>query len=243
MANTLSYLKTLLMESAFAQALKFSAPISPAYSNAVGNRVLLAFFLVGIGLFLCMRFALQATSLSGLPATNFGFVVFLIIAFSVTQYLFINLPVTNFGLRAFSNWTRRERLYLFQVLPLATVVFTVLFKAHLLTLMEQYGVFRFMFFSILTGILWGFIQELIYRGWLQTELTRRYGPIVGLLIANVLFTLGPLHFNLLTNSGGPQWGILAAVFGVGLFFGLVYQRSGNLWLPTILHGIWPLNMS
>ena len=36
---------------------------------------------------------------------------------------------------------------------------------------------------------------------------------------------------------------LAAVFGIGLFFGIVYYRSGNLWIPAVLHGLWPPNMT
>ena len=87
------------------------------------------------------------------------------------------------------------------------------------------------------------VQEFFYRGWLQTELTRRFGAIIGLLLANIVFTLGPLHLNYLIGPAGVHWGGLAAVFGIGLFFGIVYARSGNLWIPAAMHGIWPPNMS
>ncbi len=40
-----------------------------------------------------------------------------------------------------------------------------------------------------------------------------------------------------------RWGGLAAIFAIGLFFGLVYWRSGNVWIPAVLHGLWPLNMT
>jgi len=239
----LTYLKTLLVDSALAHAMKFTAPLSPAYGNAFGNRILLAFVIVGIGIFLCLRFALQLTELSGIPEANFCFVISLLAAFLITQNNFIKLPTSDIGLRTLAKWTRRERLYLFQVLPLAALVFAVLFREHLFKLVEQHGVFRFMLFTVFTGVLWGFIQELMYRGWLQTELTRRFGPLLGILASNLIFTVGPLHLNLFTGSDGPQWNVIAAVFGIGLFFGVLYQRSGNLWIPALLHGLWPLNMS
>src|SRR6202163_3513554 len=130
-----------------------------------------------------------------------------------------------------------------EVVPLVTVVFAIVFHRLLLALLELHGVAGFLLFSILTGLLWGMVQEFLYRGWLQTELTRRFGAIVGLLVANVAFTFGPLHLNYLIGPGGVRWGGLAAVFGIGLFFGIVYYRSGNLWIPAVLHGLWPPNMT
>ena len=31
--------------------------------------------------------------------------------------------------------------------------------------------------------------------------------------------------------------MLALIFAVGLFFGALYQRSRNLWLPAVFHAI------
>jgi membrane protease YdiL (CAAX protease family) len=97
-------------------------------------------------------------------------------------------------------------------------------------------------FSLLTGLLWGALQEVLYRGWLQTELTRRFGWVIGLLLANLAFTLGPLHSSYILGTE-VRWVELAAIFAIGLIFGLLYRRSGNLWIPALLHGLWPLNMS
>jgi membrane protease YdiL (CAAX protease family) len=97
--------------------------------------------------------------------------------------------------------------------------------------------------SVLGGLLWGAVQELVYRGWLQTELARRCGTIGGLVAANVVFTFGPLHLDYFTGPAGVRWAGLAAVFGIGLFFGIVYCRSGNVWIPAVMHGLWPPNMN
>ena len=130
-----------------------------------------------------------------------------------------------------------------KVVPLAAVAFAIVFSDRLLALLQQRGPAGFVLFTILTGLIWGMVQEFIYRGWLQTELTRRFGAIAGLLVANSVFTAGPLHLNYLLGPTGMHWGGLAAVFGIGLFFGIVYWRSGNLWIPAVMHGLWPLNMN
>ena len=234
---------SLLADSVSAHLLRFEMPLTPTYGNAVGIRVLVAFVAVGIGLFLAMRFVADAVDARGLPAANLGFVAALLAAFVVAQRAWVGVPMSEVGLRRFADWTRRERLYFFQVVPLAAVLFAVVFGDHLAALREQHGLVGFGLFSILTGLLWGAVQEFLYRGWLQTELTRRFGATTGLLAANAVFTFGPLHLNYFAGPAGVRWGGLLAVFGIGLFFGIVYRRSGNVWIPAVLHGLWPLNMA
>ena len=236
-------LRSLLSESLRAHALRFEKPLAPVYGDAAGIRVLVAFLVVGVGLFFALRLVSDAAGVRGLPAANLGFVVALLAAFVVAQRTFVRVPMARVGLRRFSDWTRRERLYFFQVVPLAAIVFAMVFSARLRALLEQHGLAGFLLFSVLTGLIWGMVQEFIYRGWLQTELTRRFGAIAGLLAANAVFTFGPLHLNYLVGPAGVRWGGLVAVFGIGLFFGIVYWRSGNLWLPAAMHGLWPPNMN
>ena len=235
--------QSLLVDSALAHTLRFEIPLAPTYGNAVGVRVLVAFLVVGVGMFFAVPFVSNALGVRGLPVTKLGFVVALLAAFIVAQRAFVGVPMADVGLRRFVNWTRRERLYFSQVVPLAAVVFAIVFRSHLLALREQHELARFLLFSVLTGLFWGIVQELLYRGWLQTELTRRFGATVGLLAANVAFTFGPLHLDYLVEPTGVRWSGLIAVFGIGLFFGLVYRRSGNVWIPAVLHGLWPLNMT
>lgn len=235
--------QSLLEDSLRAHVLIFEATLAPIYGNAVGIRMLVAFLVVGVGIFFALRFVAGAAGLRGLPAANLGFVVVLLAAFLLAQRAFVRMPMAVAGLRRFADWKRRERLYFFEVVPLATVVFAIVFHAHLLGLLEQHGFAGFLLFSVLTGLLWGMVQEFLYRGWLQTELTRRFGATAGLLAANAVFTFGPLHLNYLADPAGVRWGALVAVFGIGSFFGIVYGRSGNLWIPAVLHGLWPPNMS
>jgi uncharacterized protein len=236
-------LRSLLSDSVLAHMLRFERPLAPTYGNGPGICMLVAFVVVGIGLLLALRAASAAAGVRGLPAANLGIVVALFAAFLLVQRAFVRLPMTDVGLRRFAEWTRRERLYFLQVVPLAAVVFALLFRGRLLTLLGEHGLTGFLLFSVLTGLACGMVQEFLYRGWLQTELTRRFGAIAGLLAANVAFTFGPLHIDHFSGPiGGARWD-LVAVFCIGLFFGIVYRRSGNAWIPAVLHGLWPLNMT
>lgn len=236
-------LRSLLAESVRAHALRFETPLAPTYGDAAGIRMLVAFFVIGVGMLFVLRLVTGAADVRGVPVANLGFVVALLAAFVVTQRTFVRLAVAGVGLRRFADWTRRERLFFLQAVLIASVVFAIVFGDHLLALLEQHGFAGFLLFSVLTGIMWGMVQEFLYRGWLQTELTRRFGAAAGLFAANAVFTFGPLHLNYLVDPAGVRWSGIAAIFGIGLFFGFVYYRSGNVWIPAVLHGLWPPNMS
>ena len=69
---------------------------------------------------------------------------------------------------------------------------------------------------------------------MQSELVRRWGAFAGILVANVLYTFGPLHWNYFSPINVPMF---ASIFAIGLFFGILFRRSGNLWIVAVMHGI------
>lgn len=75
-------------------------------------------------------------------------------------------------------------------------------------------------------------EEVYFRGWLQGDLTRRWGPMPALAVAALAFAL--LHF--LAGASDPL-SFVTLLLG-GLLFGLCYQRSGGLALPWALHFGW-----
>ena len=87
----------------------------------------------------------------------------------------------------------------------------------------------------LTCVVWEFYQELVYRGMLQSELVRRWGTVAGILDSNLLYAFGPLHAYHL--AGSSPVAMFAALFAIGLFFAVVFARSGNLWMVGLFHGI------
>jgi membrane protease YdiL (CAAX protease family) len=88
-------------------------------------------------------------------------------------------------------------------------------------------------------LFWGGVQEMVYRGLLQNQLSKKIGPTKAILISNLLFTFGPLHFHhyqyVADNIAHIKY--FAFIFVMGLFFAWVYKRYNNLWLAGLFHGI------
>jgi membrane protease YdiL (CAAX protease family) len=86
-------------------------------------------------------------------------------------------------------------------------------------------------------LFFGFYQEVVYRGILQSELVRRWGALPGILVSNLLYTFGPLHSYYLSSRASLAIPMFASIFAIGLFFGVLFRRSGNLWIVAVIHGI------
>lgn len=228
-----------------AHALQFERPERAPVGAMTGTRLLQAFAIVGLPLHPALRALARAAGLAHQLWAGPAIVATLLVAAIAMMRWFVRTSGATIGLHPWSAWTPRERIYLLTVVPLAIAVFGLLFRDRFAQLAEAQGWVRLWLLSVPTGLLWGVAQEFLYRGLLQTELVRRMGAVAGVLVANLVFTFGPLHFNYFGfgTDAGPRWGMFAAIFGIGLFFGLVRQRSGNLWIPALLHGIWPLNVS
>ena len=56
-------------------------------------------------------------------------------------------------------------------------------------------------------------------------------------MSNLLFTFGPLHWHYLSSPASRAIPLYAATFAIGLFFGLLFWRSGNLWMAAVGHAI------
>lgn len=69
------------------------------------------------------------------------------------------------------------------------------------------------------------IEELVFRGVLQGFLSRRSGPVVGVLVSSVLF--GFAH--------GKFWPDPIPLTILGLGLGLAYARTRSLWASVAMH--------
>ena len=82
-------------------------------------------------------------------------------------------------------------------------------------------------------------EETIFRGYLLTGLKTAWGKWTALAMMMVIFGLFhlPAYFEGGMRSGTLALGILLASL-FGLLFGLIYLRTGSLWLPVSLHFSW-----
>ena len=79
----------------------------------------------------------------------------------------------------------------------------------------------------------GFVEEMLFRGFLFTALLKKDGPRVAVIVSAVTFGIGHI-VNLLAGMATAE-NLLMIVFAVawGFVFTMVYYKSGSL-LPCIL---------
>jgi membrane protease YdiL (CAAX protease family) len=158
----------------------------------------------------------------------------------VAVRLWADVRLGEVGFLSPGKWTATELIFFAQILIVGTLA--IPFRGFTLPLSsagEPVWIAAAMLFG--PQILWGFYQELIYRGLLQTELTRRWGGVAGALIANLAFTFGPLHFYHLMRMRPETMNatitVMVATFVMGLLFAFVFHRTRNIWLVGLMHGV------
>jgi CAAX protease family protein len=144
---------------------------------------------------------------------------------------------SQIGLRRWREWTTTERSYFVQVVILANIIFAVALGTRLQDRWAEQGLGAALTRSCLPYLLYGFYQEIVYRGMIQNELIRRFGAVAGIVMANALYTFGPLHSYYFAAPVSLALPMFAAIFAIGLVFGVIYHRSGNLWIVGVMHAI------
>jgi len=80
----------------------------------------------------------------------------------------------------------------------------------------------------LIAFLAGVGEELFFRGWLQSVLTSKFEAWSGILIASAIFGLA--HY--LSTTYALYAGL------TGLYLGVIYQASGNLYVVMVIHAVY-----
>ena len=205
----------------------------PTYDGSPGLRLLLIFVVLEgvigprLSLFRWLHFPL--------PPVWLRVPVLLVFALLLVRF-FAGLNLSQIGLYRWREWSGAEKSYFIQVFVVANLVFAVLFAGRLQMIPSEPSPLRRVLAVFVPYLLWGFYQEVVYRGILQTELVRRWGPLRGILISNSFFTFGPLHFYHFSHPS-PVLPMFAGIFAIGLFFSVLFWRSGNLWMVAVFHGI------
>ena len=206
---------------------------APTYSASTGRKLLFIFVILeGV---IGPRLSLFRWLHLPMPAQWVRIPLLLIPALVLVRYV-AALRLSEIGLTRWSKWSAIEKSYFIQGVVIANAVFVLVLFDRLRSMMAEPGFVARLCTVMIPYLLWGFYQELMYRGLLQTELVRRWGAVRGILVSNIVFTFGPLHFYHFAR-GSASIPMFAAIFATGLFFATLYERSGNLWMVGAFHGI------
>jgi membrane protease YdiL (CAAX protease family) len=214
--------------------LQFGPRPFPDYEGSHGLR-LLGIALVSEGL---IGPRLGLVRWLGVPLPTAGVIRPLQIAFVlILARAAAGVAPRQLGLRRWAHWNAVEKSWLIQGSLLATVVFALVSQPVRMVARTP-DLWAASLAALPLSLAWGFYQELIYRSLLQTELGRRWGAVVGILVANTLYTLGPLHFHYVAGGSlSAAAPMLAAIFAIGLYFGVLFDKTRNLWIVGFFHGL------
>jgi len=91
----------------------------------------------------------------------------------------------------------------------------------------------FLYLVPVTLLLVGPTEELIFRGIVQGLFRRAYGPAVAVAAASAVFAA--VHIS--SYSGEGVLATLATILVLGGVLGVVYEKSDNLVVPALVHGL------
>ncbi|MCC6128018.1 MAG: CPBP family intramembrane metalloprotease [Chlamydiae bacterium] len=77
------------------------------------------------------------------------------------------------------------------------------------------------------------IEELLFRGFLQTYARKFFGPLGAISISSICFSL--FHFTLAQGLGNIP--IIGSLLVLSFFLGFIYERQNSLWASISLHAI------
>lgn len=92
----------------------------------------------------------------------------------------------------------------------------------------------FALLALVTFLIQGGAEEVIFRGWLMSTLTARWGAVAAIIASSVIF--GAFHLHVMVS--GVAYGLMA-VFGItatGLFFALYAYAERGVWGAAAAHG-------
>lgn len=142
--------------------------------------------------------------------------------------------------------TRRDLLWtvggLFGTLAAITVLGLVLFSLGIQGAPNSIGVVGeetptfLLVVAVLSILLVGPAEELLFRGAIQGRLRESFGPPGAILGASVLF--GSIHLVAVVGTLGESLVSVALITAVSLVFGYVYERTRNVVVPALVHGFY-----
>ena len=125
------------------------------------------------------------------------------------------------------------------------ILFAVILGAFALGLIGSYNYTPTIWKVLVEGIIYyvsvGFIEELYVRGLLLNYLERllknkRNATLIAIIVSSLIFSLGHIPgmigLDAFTFIGRLIWTAM-----LGIFLGVTYKKTNNLWVPIVLHAI------
>ncbi|MFC6724289.1 CPBP family intramembrane glutamic endopeptidase [Halobium palmae] len=77
-------------------------------------------------------------------------------------------------------------------------------------------------------------EEILFRGVVQGRFRERFGAPVAIVLASLVFAA--IHFGALSGATGARLATISILLLPALVFGTVYELSGNIVVPALVHG-------
>lgn len=136
-------------------------------------------------------------------------------------------------------------LILFFMLYAIVLILSNLISGTIGEFFKEIGNIRILqnFLLILPGIFLSFTaffgEEYGWRYFLQPLMQKKFGNYKGIILVGMIWGIWHLPVNIFLYS--PETWILSVInqqivcIGYGIFFGFVYMKTKNIWLPTLIH--------
>lgn len=112
---------------------------------------------------------------------------------------------------------------------------------HTLLFNKHDFIFTALTVNFLESFATGFVEEIVFRGYIQTRLSQLYkDTITPIVITSLLFVFShfPLIIFVLHYSVRNILAYSVLLFVLGMFNGFVFMRTKSLTAPIIMHTIW-----
>ena len=92
-------------------------------------------------------------------------------------------------------------------------------------------------YAVLSMLLVGYVEEVLFRGFLFKALLKKDGPRPAIIISAVTFGIGHI-VNLLAGQANLET-VMQVIFAVawGFIFTFAFYKSGSLWPCVVVHGL------
>ena len=92
-------------------------------------------------------------------------------------------------------------------------------------------------FAVLSMLLIGFVEEVLFRGFLFKALLKKDGEKAAIIVSAVTFGIGHI-VNLLAGQGNLET-VIQVLFAIawGFLFTFAFYKSGSLWPCILVHGL------